>query len=243
MTPRGPGASMERDAAKARYRPVRAQWWSSLPGSCPVTWTWIGANTATFLASFVGLDLALSFSPSAVAARPWTVLTYALDGSGSVISLVLSAYVLWVFGGSLERSWLPRDYVRFLLLTTPTPAMALWLAAAWLNQGVALSGLWLPVAACSVAWSVLNPHERLLLYLAVPVEGRWVGPLAAAVVFFSFPFPLGVFALAGCALSWAYASGQFGGRAPLRGLGPVEAYRRWRRKREFQRLMRRSGLH
>lgn len=216
-----------------------------LPGECPVTWAVIGANAATFLASFLGVPLPLSFHPYTVAARPWTVFTYALDGSGPVVSLLLSGYVLWLFGGSLERGWLARDYLRFLLLTTPAPAVALWAAGAWLGWAVGLSGLWVPVAACVVAWSVIHPRERLLVYFAVPVEGRWVGALGAALVFFSFPFPLGAFALAGCGVAWWYASGARWtmGRAPVRLRDPVEAYRRWRRRREFQRLMRRSGLH
>lgn len=227
---------------------ARAQgaWWDlrSLPGSCPVTWGVIVANAATFLLSFLGGHLPLAYHPYTVAERPWTVFTYALHGAGPVVSLLLSAYVFWVFGGSLERAWLVRDYVRFLLLTTPAPALALWLAAAWAGRIAGLAGLWLPVAACAVAWSRLHPAERLLAYFVVPVEGRWVGVLSVVLVFFSFPFPLGVPALAGCAVAWWYVRGRSGVvRWPARVADPLEAYRRWRRKREFLRLMRRSGLH
>lgn len=219
--------------------------WSSLPGDCPVTWALLAANAATFVASFLGLYLPLSFHPYAAAARPWTVFTYALDGSGSVVSLLLSGYLLWVFGGSLERGWLARDYLRFLVLTTPAPALALWTAAGLVGRAVGLSGLWVPVAACAVAWSVIHPSERLLVYFAIPVEGRWIGVLSAALLFFSLPFPLGAFALAGCGVAWWYASGGRYGQwwRSVRPGNPVEAYRRWRRKREFVRLMRRSGLH
>lgn len=218
---------------------------NSLPGHCPVTWALVLANGVTFLASFLGVPLPLSFHPYTVAARPWTLLTYALDGSGSVVSLLLSGYVLWLFGGSLERGWLGRDYLRFLVLTTAAPAVGLWLAEVWLGRAAGLSGLWVPVAACAVAWSLLHPGERLLVYFAIPVDGRWIGILSAVLVFFSFPFPLGAFALAGCAVAWRYASG---GRyrmqhVSVRVPNPLEAFRRWRRKREFLRLMRRSGLH
>jgi hypothetical protein len=217
----------------------------NLPGDCPLTWAVVGANLTTFVLSYVGVRWPLSFHPAAAAAEPWTLLTYALDGSGSLLSVLLSSYALWVFGGSLERGWLLRDYGRFLALTTAAPAAALWLAGMGLGMEVGLSGLWLPVAACAVAWSVVHPYERLLVYFAVPVEGRWIGPLSAALVFFSFPFPLGAFALSGCAVAWWYASGgRYGlGRGSRARLGnPLSAYRRWRRKREFRRLMRRSGL-
>lgn len=217
----------------------------ALPGACPVTWAVVAANAATFVLSFVGVQLPLGFHPEGAAARPWTVLTYALDGGGSVLALVLSAYALWVFGGSLERAWGGREYARFLVAVSALPALALWGAAFALGSAGELSGLWLPVAGCAVAWSVVNPAERVLAYFAIPVEGRWIGWLAAALVFFSFPFPLGAFALAGCAVAWWYASG---GRYRMRHVSvrvpnPLEAFRRWRRKRQFLRLMRRSGLH
>jgi membrane associated rhomboid family serine protease len=217
----------------------------ALPGACPVTWSVVAANAATFVLSFVGFDVRLSFHPAWAAARPWTALTYALDGSGSVLALVLSAYALWLFGGSLERAWGGREYARFLALSTVLPALALWGSAWALGRSEGLSGLWLPVAACAVAWSVVNPGERLLVYFAIPVEGRWIGWLAVALVFFSFPFPLGAFALAGCAFAyWFSRVGRyaFGPRPPVRLRNPLHAYSRWRRKREFRRLLRRSGL-
>lgn len=225
--------------------PFSLRWWASLPGGCPVTWGLIAANAVTFLGSFLGFPLPLAFFSPAFPARPWTALTYALDGSGSVLSLLLSSYALWLFGGSLERAWLVRDYLQFLLFTTPTPALVLWVVQFLDGRGLELSGPWLVVAACAVAWSVIHPRERLWVYFAIPVEGRWMGWLAAALVFFSFPFPLGLFSLAGCGVAWWYASGgRYRSRGSLGARLPDlwGAYRRWRRKREFRRLMRRSGL-
>ncbi len=202
-------------------------------------------NAATFLLSFVGLAIPLSFHPAWAAVRPWTTVTYALDGSGSILALVVSAYTLWLFGGSLERAWGAREYARFLILSTVLPALALWGAGLVLHRWVELSGLWLPVAACAVAWSAMNPRERLLVYFAIPVEGRWVGWLAVILVFFSFPFPLGGFALTGCAFAyWFSRTGRYvlWPRASVRLSNPFRAYRRWRRHRQFMRLLRRSGL-
>lgn len=217
----------------------------ALPGACPVTWAVVAANAATFVLWFVGVDLPLGFHPARVGVQPWTFLTYALNGSGSVLSLVLSAYALWLFGGSLERAWGGWQYGSFLALSAGLAAFALWGAELVVGRSVGLSGLWLPTAACAVAWSVINPRERLLVYFAIPVEGRWVGWLAVALVFFSFPFPLGAFALAGCGFgAWYARAGGYrvwpGHGARLR--NPLEAYARWRRKREFRRLLRRSGL-
>ncbi|MDR7415481.1 MAG: rhomboid family intramembrane serine protease [Armatimonadota bacterium] len=204
----------------------------ALPGDCPVTWTVILLNLLTFFLDFLGLAVpfALAFDTLSPLARPWTLLTYPLFGGGSIVGVLLSAYVFWLLGGSLERAWGTRDYLLFLGLTTLATALGVWVGAVLLRRVAVLAGLWMPVAATTVAWAALNPYERLLVYFAVPVEGRWLGLLAAVLVFFSFRFPLGIFALAGCGAAWWYArSGRYA-------TNPLAAYRRWRRRREFRRL-------
>ncbi len=206
---------------------------SALPGDCPVTWALILANLFTFLLEFLGVPLsgAFAFTTLFPLARPWTFVTYPLVGADSIVGVLLGAYVFWLLGGSLERSWGGRDYLFFLGLTTLATSLSLWIGAALLDRVVGLGGLWMPVAAVTVAWSALNPHERLLVSFVIPVEGRWLGLLAAVLVFFSFRFPMGLFALAGCGAAWWYARG---GRYAT---NPLAAYRHWRRRREFRRLL------
>lgn len=196
-----------------------------------MTWALIGANLLTFLWAFAGFAVPLAFDTVSVPVRPWTALTYPLVGSGSIIGVLLGAYAFWLLGGSLERAWGARDYVVFLTLVTLATALGVWAGAALLGEIVFLAGLWFPLAAVTVAWSAINPYERLLVYFAIPVEGRWLGVLAAVLVFFSFRFPLGLFALAGCGAAWWYARG---GRYAT---NPLTAYHRWRRRREFRRLV------
>jgi len=93
----------------------------------------------------------------------------------------------------------------------------------------------------------------VLLYFALPVEARWLGILAAVFVVISQPFPLGVFALAGCGVAWWYVrQGRYlsiRSPRPRRRLerehaltvNPIAWYRRWRLRRQFMRLMKRSG--
>ncbi|MDR5709270.1 MAG: rhomboid family intramembrane serine protease [Armatimonadota bacterium] len=205
---------------------------SPLPGDCPLTWALVLVNLFTFLLDFLGFPLsdAFAFNTLSPLARPWSFLTYPLVGADSIVGLLLGAYVFWLLGGSLERAWGGRDYLLFLGLTILATALGLWIGAALLNRVAVLAGLWMPVAAVTVAWATLNPYERLLVYFAIPVEGRWLGLVAAVIVFFSFQFPLGAFALGGCGVAWWYARG---GRYVT---NPLEAYRRWRRRREFRRL-------
>jgi membrane associated rhomboid family serine protease len=234
---------------------------TQLPGSCPITWLLIGANAITFVAGFVGggsLWAPLVFHTAGVAAAPWTILTYPLVGTG-ILWVLLGGYMMWLFGGSLERAWGRADYLRFLVLITAATALGLWLGAVLLGRTATLVGLALPLAAATVAWAAINPGERLLLYFVLPIEARWLAVGVAVLVFFSFRFPLGLFALAGCASAWWYVrSGRFmltGGRrrrASQPGyrarqvsererpgtLNPLAAYRRWRLKRQFARLTR-----
>jgi len=232
-----------------------------LPGSCPVTWSVIGAHTATFVLAFVGGGLwgPLVFHTAGVVTAPWTLLTYPLIG-GDILWVLLGGYMMWLFGGSLERAWGRADYIRFLILVTAATALGLWAGASLLGRSATLVGLGLPLAAATVAWAAINPSERLLLYFVLPIEARWLAVGVAVLVFFSFPFPLGLFALVGCAGAWWYVRrgrlllvGSVGGRRARRAsrrmgererrvtLNPFALYRRWRLKRQSTRLMRGSA--
>lgn len=234
----------------------------ALPGDCPVTWAVIASNVLSFLTAFLGVVEwgPLAFRSFAVVTAPWTVLTYPLVFTGSILGLLLGGYVFWLFGGSLERGWGRRDYLVFLALVSAAPAIALWIGGGLTGRTVILSGPWLPLAAATVAWAAINPYERLLLYFVIPIEARWIGVLAAVLVLFSSPFPLGIFALAGCGVAWWYVrQGRYSllrgrsrpawdppqrprreGPHPL--LNPLAWYRRWRQRKQFRRLIDSSDL-
>jgi membrane associated rhomboid family serine protease len=233
-----------------------------LPGDCPVTWALIGANVLTFLTSFLGFGgvwNSLVFTSGGFPSAPWTALTYPLVAGGQILWLLLGGYIFWLFGGSLERAWGRRDYLVFLALVAAAPAVAVWLGSAVAGRVVVLDGLWLPLAAATVAWATINPAERMLLYFVIPIEARWLGVLVVVLVVFSYPFPLGLFALAGCAAAWWYVrQGRYGvfrgrsgpARAPSRGRGarrgmpwnPLAWIRRWRLRRQFRRVIDESDL-
>lgn len=231
-----------------------------LPGHCPVTWAVLAANVVTFVTAFLGFGgtwRPLVFRSSDIWAAPWTALTYPLVSGDQILWLLLGAYVFWLFGGSLERAWGRRDYLVFLALVSAVPAVAVWLGSILTGRLVVLGGLWLPLAASTVAWATINPAERMLLYFVIPIEARWLGVLVAVLVVFSYPFPLGVFALAGCGAAWWYVRqgryGLFRGRSrtvwgpprarPTRPtMNPLAWIRRWRLRRQFRRLINRSDL-
>ena len=223
-----------------------------LPGNCPVTWAVIAANAVSFVVTFVGggaLRGSLVFHTATAAAAPWSVLTYPLVASGGILWVLLGGYMLWMFGGSLERGWGARDYIGFLVLVSATTALGLWVGASLTGEGAALAGPGMLLAGAVVAWSAINPAERLLLYFAIPIEARWLGVASVVLVAFSFPFPLGLFALAGLGAAWwyvrrgRYAALRLGRERPgaRLTLNPIALYRRWRLKRQFTRLMRNAS--
>lgn len=226
-----------------------------LPGDCPLTWLVVAANAVTFLISFVAggaVWIPLVFHPTLFITQPWTALTYPLVAQGGVLWLLLGGYVFWLFGGSLERAWGARDYTIFLALTTAAAAVGVWIGSGLVDTAFPLAGLWLPLAAAIVAWATINPYERILVYFVIPLQARWLAVIAPLLVVFSFRFPLGIFAAAGCGAAWWYVRyGRYGVRAPgwrrarrtggeaRRAWNPIA---RWRQRRRFMRLVKRSGL-
>jgi len=142
------------------------------------------------------------------------LFTYPLV-SGDIITLLISGYMMYMFGGSLERSWGRRLYFIFLTSATATAAL-LWTVGTSIfslpPQFAMLGGPWLMVSAVIVAWAWLNPEETILVWFVLPVKAKWVGWLTIVILYFAFPrpkgimyFPLGFFAMGGVAVAYAYA--------------------------------------
>jgi membrane associated rhomboid family serine protease len=238
--------------------PFRSAARQPLPGDCPVTWALIIANGLTFLLAFVGAGFPegeLVFTTRTFLQQPWTALTYPLVAGGGIFWILLSAYVLWLFGGSLERAWGPRQYSVFLALVAVASALGLWLGSWLTGRQALLAGLGLPLAGIVVVWTAINPSEVLLAYFVFPMQARWLGLIVLGLTVLSFPFPLGIFALAGpVAALWFLRLGRYaqllprGGRSHSRGtrareqdrltLNPIVLFRRWRQRRRFRRLAR-----
>ncbi len=243
---------------RSLYRPTGRQ---PLPGDCPVTWALIIANGLTFLLGFIGsgsLQNALVFGTGTFLQQPWTLLTYPLVAGGQIIWVLLSAYILWLFGGSLERAWGSRQYVVFLALVTVTSALGIEVGSMLTGRYVLLAGVALPLASIVVIWATMNQSEVLLAYFVIPIQARWLGLIILVLTVFSFPPPLGIFALAGPAVAvWFLRWGRYGhllprgGRSPSRGarvreqdrrtVNPIVWFRRWRQRRRFRRLVRTLG--
>jgi membrane associated rhomboid family serine protease len=93
-------------------------------GYQPLTNTLIAAAVLFFLGDFIfasggraALPLSTWFSFSAPEhwLQPWRLLTYPLVTWGSIIGLIFDGFLLWMVGGSLERSWGTKTLAVFYL--------------------------------------------------------------------------------------------------------------------------------
>lgn len=201
---------------------LRAFLWKS---SEPVTRTLIAIDVLTFLALFVTVYLLqgypwwvwLQFSTFDFLEKPWTLVTYPLV-INDPLTLIFAGYWLWVVGGSLERAWSSRIFFRFFVGISLVTALSIWIGSQLLQviglsgfDGIyaSLNGLWMPLAALTVSWCLLNPEQIVLLGFILPVQGRhlmWVTIALTYILFvMSFRAPwLGFFALAGVAAAYGY---------------------------------------
>jgi membrane associated rhomboid family serine protease len=195
--------------------------------------------------------------------RPWTLWSYPLV-SLDVIGMLF--YGIWLFfvGGSLERGWGTRFYGIFFALMTVISALGLIAGSFLLHVPVVVNN-WLPIAALTLAWCLLNPNEEVRFYFFIPIQAKWLALLEVVIIFFSYAnaHPLmGIFALSGCGAAFAWVRhrpwrelGKYtvrnkprsrivkpgarphDDRFTWRDLNPLERIARARRRKQFERLM------
>jgi membrane associated rhomboid family serine protease len=205
-----------------RWHRLRTFLWKSQE---PVTRTILAINVLTFLASFIAVYFVgarspwswLTFLTLAPWQEPWSLLTYPLV-TYHPLSLLLTGYWLWIVGGSLERSWTSQVFLRFFAAVTLATSLGLWIGSLLLGAArsaalgithVELSGLWMPLAALTVAWCLLNPDQIVLFGFILPIPGRHLLWLTIALTYFLFAMGYGTpwlafFALSGVAYAYSY---------------------------------------
>lgn len=187
----------------------------------PATKLIIVVNVFTFLLAWMGygdhLEAYLGFHFVTTLRAPWTLFTYPLLGMIGPIGLLFGGYWLWIAGGSLERTWGTQAFVKFFFVISAISALGLYLGCLVTGQFVQAVGLWLPLAAVTVAFAMLNPEQTILFMFIIPLKLKYLALLSAGLVFLSYgavgqgSTPLatrlimGAFALSGCAASYWYA--------------------------------------
>lgn len=179
---------------------------------------------------------------------PWALLTYSFVTGGPFLSFLFDVGITYWFCSSLERSWGTKNFVQFFAAVTATTALSLAVGALLLRTNFFADDL-LPVAACALAWGLVNAEERVSLYF-IPMRGIHMAIIAVGYVMFQFagqqppvaPAPNGAltrvafetagwwavpFALVGCGLAWLWVrnSWQYGFGTLLPGVASRAARR------------------
>lgn len=229
----------------------------------PVVKLLIVSNILTFLAirlSGAGKYLGwLAFDADTAFAAPWTLFTYPLIASCcGIVSLLFGYYWLWIAGGSLERAWGSRVFAWYFFLMSAVTALGLCVGSFMTGAPVSVAGLWLPIAGVTIAFAMLNPEEQILFMFILPLKLKYLALLDVVLVLISFGsggrLLMGVFALAGCAVSyWYVRRGRWLGshldtrhdrvirihprHAVRKSWNPIKRYRDYRERKRLRNLL------
>ena len=161
----------------------------------------IGATAAVFLFGIAayalkGIDIYqyTGFSRSLILqGQVWRVITFLFEPEGSPIFMVLTLYLYWLMGTTLEREW---GYVKFnlfyfcgVLLTVISGFITGGAVNHFLNMSLFF------------AFAILNPDFQLMLFFVLPVKIKWLA--IADAVYFLYMFVVGGWVIRGCILACA----------------------------------------
>jgi membrane associated rhomboid family serine protease len=102
---------------------------------------------------------------------PWQIVTYPLvhiDG----LSWLFNMLMLYFLGGRLEDLWGRRRYIQFLLACTVAAAVVYLLLALLFDTAVPLMGVSGVAFGMMVAFGILFPSQRVMLYFVAEVTMR-----------------------------------------------------------------------
>ncbi len=237
------------------------------PSAIPVTMTILVIWAIVFVLSLLGLGkvlgqfLVFDFRvPNIVTGLATSPLLIGIDP----FSLLISAFMLYSFGGSLERDWGTQKYLAFLLLTNIAVILSWEICLRIFAGGFdAMSTSWLMMSSIIVAWAWLNAQQTLLFWFVLPMKAIWIGWLTIFIQFISLPLayfrpnPLlpiqGIFALGGIGAAilfvkyqreWGWISkpsrsnAARSSRLPNSKPGGVSAFQEWQRRRRIAKLQR-----
>jgi len=120
--------------------------------------------------------------PEAVIERGWVwqPLTY-MFLHGGFFHLLFNMFVLWMFGGEIERLWGSREFLKYFVLCG-LGAAALSFVFSYHNIVIGASGA---VYGVLLAFGVLFPDRYIYLWFLVPIKAKYLVAGLAAIEFLS----------------------------------------------------------
>lgn len=113
---------------------------------------------------------ALGFQSSNLGHQWWTFGTY-MFVHGGLWHLALNMYTLWLFGPRVEKSWSPRELIRFYVFC----GFGGWFAHLVFVPGDSLLlGASAAVFGVMLAYATLGPDHKVFVFGAIPTTMRWL---------------------------------------------------------------------
>lgn len=200
-------------------------------------------NATHWVAAAIGFGFLVSFFSSGKAAQyllfdagepfryPWSFLTYPYAfPPGAFLSALFG--ILWLIGigGSVERELGRNRFFGFWFVMTLLGSLMTWVGSMVMNRPDGLMTAWMPIAAVTVAWGTRNPNAQVNFMLILPITGRWMAWLAAALAFFGTSPYLAPFAASPLLLAHLFAANKLA-FAPWSGASRIDGWEKKRDKR------------
>ncbi len=146
--------------------------------------------------------------------NPWQLITYPFAYTPLADALAFMFFVCliaWmVFAGmTVEREIGSLRFAILWLLMSLIPALLVGIYASVGGSALGFGGPFLPAAGLTVAWCTRYAKDTILLYGFIPMSGKWVAWITAAMVFFLYGAmrpEYGILAAGPLVLAWLYAA-------------------------------------
>lgn len=147
-----------------------------------------GISVVVYLMSQANRDLfypMLGFIPSYAIGKlmPWQFIT-ANFMHGNLTHLIFNMLGLYMFGGPVEKRVGKGEFINYFLVCGAggyVLAFILWLIGLAPNQLIV--GASAGVYGLLLAFSILYPNQKVLLFLAIPMQAKWMAILFGGLEF------------------------------------------------------------
>lgn len=103
--------------------------------------------------------------------QPWQLLTYGFL-HGGFTHLLFNMLALYMFGAPLELTWGEKRFATYYLVCVAGAGLCQLLVAALIGEGGKVLGASGGVFGLLLAYGLMFPNNKILLYFAIPIPAR-----------------------------------------------------------------------
>lgn len=179
--------------------------------TAPVSLSLVGWLFVTYLIGWFQMGKSV-FAPlmldtRMLGAKPWTLLTYGfVQDYGPFLFFLLGLLWIWSFCSSVEIDLGPKRFLAFFAGYVLLGGLCVWAGSTVAGLPIVLSGPLIAATAITVAWCARHPQAQVRLMMILPITGRWLALIVAAMTLFAYPPMVGIFAVIPAALAWLWGS-------------------------------------